>query len=140
MYNWRKLAAHELQAALEMFEKTNTFELDEYAMDKIWDVTLRVSDNNRIKRRLGAYYHHYNRIEIYPHMFRNNPLKFADTVRHEVAHHIAGIIYGAMEGHGQGWKHCCRLVGAVAETTACIKTWEHRLITTNRDFSEYLIA
>lgn len=139
MYNWNKLAADTLNEGLLAFEQRNTYDLDDSVLDRIWDVTLRLQQNTRIKRFYGRYYTHSQVIEVVPHMFDNNPTKFRDTVLHELAHHIASIVYGKREGHGRGWKHICRVVGATPSATSSIKEWRGKHEAAGQPHKEYLL-
>lgn len=128
MYHWRRLAIDSLQEALELFEETHTFELDEETLDLIWDVTIRIP-NKKVTRKFGTYWGGKKRIEIYPAVFRDNPLKFVDTVRHELAHHIAYIIHGENQHHNENWQYICGIVGAEATHISCLIEWGDKLDT-----------
>ena len=39
-----------------------------------------------------------------------------DTIRHEYAHFLDDMIYGNNDDHGETWKKCCEMVGAIPES------------------------
>ncbi len=75
---------------------------------------------NRRKRALGMCFYptrrQPGRIELSVYFVERNPLETVDdTVRHEIAHALAG----EKAGHGPVWKEMCLKVGANPERTAC---------------------
>ena len=79
----------------------------------------KVSLNNRLTRALGRCVYSRNEIELQRRYVQENSVEIVlDTIRHEIAHALAG--YEA--GHGPEWKMWARKVGANPEATVDVKT------------------
>ncbi len=123
MYDYRKFQLDVLTKGLEDFERNNHFNLDDDLMDKVWDVTIKINDNPRIKKFLGRYFYGPQRIEMTAKLFNGNMLAFRDTVLHELAHHFTNIIYPTADGHGPEWKKICLIIGADPKSSKSLTAW-----------------
>lgn len=76
-----------------------------------------VKINNRLKTTAGRAWYDLHMIDLSRELLEEHPDHFVkDTIPHEVAHLVAGIVYEDF-GHGQGWKKVLRLMGWT--TTRC---------------------
>ena len=93
----------------------------EELMDKCWDIDMYFK-MSKIKGPLGEYagigttwakkkYNGKPTIHIYNHERNNKYYDIRDTVLHELAHHIAWVVYKD-RGHGPRWAWVCQILGA----------------------------
>ena len=76
-----------------------------------------VKINNRLKTTAGRAWYDLHMIDLSQELLTEHPEHFLmDTIPHEVAHLVAGIVYQDY-GHGQGWKKVLSLMGW--NTTRC---------------------
>lgn len=86
--------------------------------DKIFDVRLQMK--NIGKNRLGYCRYKDSLICVnYTHSVHKKMSEFIDTILHELAHHIAHVIYGAqnIKPHGKEWQDICTIIGANPQAT-----------------------
>ena len=96
----------------------NTYEAINITMEELqkwglfhWKVRL----NNRLTRALGRCVYSRNEIELQRRYVQENSVEIVlDTIRHEIAHALAGH----KAGHGPEWKMWAIKVGAVPKATA----------------------
>lgn len=100
----------------------NTYEAIKITMKELekWGLShWKVSLNNRLTRALGRCVYSRNEIELQRRYVQENSVEIVlDTIRHEIAHALAGH----KAGHGPEWKMWAIKVGAVPEATVDSKT------------------
>ena len=100
----------------------NTYEAIKITMKELekWGLShWKVSLNSRLTRALGRCVYSRNEIELQRRYVQENSVEIIlDTIRHEIAHALAG--YKA--GHGPEWRMWARKVGANPEATVDPKT------------------
>lgn len=100
----------------------NTYDAINITMKELekWGLShWKVSLNSRLTRALGCCVYSRNEIELQRRYVQENNVEIVlDTIRHEIAHALAGH----KAGHGPEWKMWAIKVGAMPEATVDSKT------------------
>jgi len=125
------LALSILEEGLDLIVLHFDNQLSDAQYDALWNVTIQVS-RSRAKNNLGRCKYLYDKQEPGAREKRNWTLlgskinidwdmgnhsweeEFRDTVLHELAHHMCGVLHGLsrdIKGHGIEWKQCAEFLG-----------------------------
>jgi hypothetical protein len=111
----RAQALEVLTEGLERCENYMHANLTEDTLDDLWNINLYLKPAHN-EGPLGTYHCGKNMIHVYNHVRGIKHYDAADTILHELAHHIMWICYRAQErtqgAHGAKWRWVCQVLGA----------------------------
>ena len=106
-----------------MYEIETEFlqEVSDILCDRINLPRVKIVVRGRMERIRGRCLYKTNTVEINAKIASCADVD--DTLRHEVAHMYAYVVFGEV-GHGNAWKHACTITGAKPNATHKLQTAE----------------